>query len=322
MNIGLVIYPGCMTSGLFAFNELLSAANEVAATKVFNLIWVSTEKGLQHITVANSSLELVVEVHTLIIDKSLDALFIPGFWSDSALNVERKLNDYQELTQAIKKLPPEKPIFAYCTAVALLAESGRLKAKQATSTWWLAKLLHNKYPNIAWRFNQPHIDNQQTITAAGVNGYFQIAQTLIEKYCNQDIWRTLVSIFVIPRPVKTIQPFDNLNLMQINDPEIRKIYLWVMKTQARLISLDNLAKEMLTSKRTISRQVKKATGLPCIHFLRMIKLSQVGEQLIYTENSIATITHQLGYSDDAALRRSFKKESQYTPTEFRKIFKR
>jgi len=119
-----------------------------------------------------------------------------------------------------------------------------------------------------------------------------------------------------------VQPFSQINMMNLNDKLMAQIYLWVEKTPAVELSLQNLALGLNQSSRTLSRKVKAAAGLSCAQFMRLVKLSQVGERLTYSKQSIQVISDELGYSDDAALRRSFKKETGYTPGDFRQEFKR
>ena len=68
--------------------------------------------------------------------------------------------------------------------------------------------------------------------------------------------------------------------------------------------------------------MKKVTDLSLASFMRLIKLHQASESLIYTSKPINLISDALGFSDDAAFRRTFKKVSSYTPSEYRQAFQR
>jgi len=54
--------------------------------------------------------------------------------------------------------------------------------------------------------------------------------------------------------------------------------------------------------------------------MRLIKLHQASEYLIYGSQPINVISDLLGFSDDAAFRRTFKKVASYTPSEYRQTF--
>jgi len=322
MKIGLVAYPGCMASGLLAFAELISAANLRAGKTHFEIVWVGENKEALPITLGASATPLFIQIEETLGHESLDLLVLPGFWSGGSLKVESHLAKQEAIIQALGKLQSTQPVWTYCTGACLLAASGKLDGNQATSTWWLANYLRQTYPSVTWRFNQTSILNQQHATASGVNGYLLFAQSLIESHCGVDVWRDITDVMVIARPDKTAQPFNQISMMNLNDKLMGQIFIWVENTAAIDLSLQSLAQGLNQSSRTLSRKIKAASGLSGAQFMRLIKLAQVGERLSYGEQSINVISHELGYSDDAALRRSFKKETGYTPGEFRQAFGR
>ena len=322
MKIGLVAYPGCMASGLLAFAELISAANLRAGKTHFEIVWVGENKQALPITLGASATPLFIQIEETLGHESLDLLVLPGFWSGGSLKVESHLAKQEAIIQALGKLQSTQPVWTYCTGACLLAASGKLDGNQATSTWWLANYLRQTYPSVTWRFNQTSILNQQHATASGVNGYLLFAQSLIESHCGVDVWRDITDVMVIARPDKTAQPFNQISMMNLNDKLMGQIFIWVENTAAIDLSLQSLAQGLNQSSRTLSRKIKAASGLSGAQFMRLIKLAQVGERLSYGEQSINVISHELGYSDDAALRRSFKKETGYTPGEFRQAFGR
>ncbi len=322
MKIGLLVYSQCMASGLLAFSELLMAANKRAGKRIFELVWVGLDKGPIELTLGDPRTKVMIEVEEFLWHESLELILLPGFWSNNPAIVQKGFNRFQPLIAALKKIGAEQKIWSYCTSVGLMAETGRLNNQTATGTWWLADYLKQTYPEVSWRFNHTHIINQNDATACGVNGYLPFTQVLIEQHCGADTWRDITDTMVIARPEKTVQPFNRINIMMSKDKQLNRITVWVENTAASELSLNNLAKDLNASTRTISRHVKAASNLSCAQFMRLVKLRQVGEHLMYGQKTINSISDELGYSDDAALRRSFKKETGYTPIEFRQSFKR
>jgi transcriptional regulator GlxA family with amidase domain len=322
MKIGLAVFPGCVASGLFAFAELLEAANRRSGKNTFEVIWVGIDLEPVPITIGQQKAPLSLNPEMVMTDGSLDAVLLPGFWTDGELKTDKVLASKKTLLASLKQIPSATDIWSYCSSVCLLAETGRLENKEATSTWWLADYLQKKYSNVHWRFTQTCIVDAGISTASGVNGYLPIAQALITRVCGQDVMRDIVDLMVIPRPEKTNQPFQNINLMFFEDKLLRQIYVWVEKMPATELLISNLAKTLHLTERTVSRKVKAATTLSCAHFMRLIKMHQASEYLIYSSDSIQVISERLGFSDDAAFRRTFKSASSYTPSDYRQTFKR
>ena len=322
MNIGLLIYPGCVVSGLFAFAELLEVANKRAGKPLFTTQWVGVDGKDVAISTGVKSPVMTMKVEGTLSNTSLDALLIPGFWTNHPRHVERAIDSYQPLISALKKLPATTQVWGYCTAVCVMAASGRIDHQRATATWWLADFVQNNYPTVNWSFSQTYTCEGQNRTASGLNGYLPIAQALIDEQCGQDVLRDIIELMIIPKPEKSAQPFTQIKLMKLDDKLLRGIYIWVEKTPATELTISVLAKHLNQTERTLARKVKQATDLSLASFMRLIKLHQASEFLIYSRKPINLISDALGFSDDAAFRRTFKKVSTYTPSEYRQAFQR
>ncbi len=321
MKIGLVVYPGCVASGLFAFAEMLEMANRRASSRHFELCWVGVEMSAVPLKTGGLSGGSITP-DALITDKSLDAILLPGFWSTSQSGFLRALNSHEPLLAALKKLPPNTQIWSYCTGVCLVAQTGRLDGQRATSTWWLSRYIHNHYPKVNWQLSQTLNVTKRDVTASGLNGFLPIALHFIEQHCGQDVRTDIVDLMVIPKPFEGANPFQVIKLMELNDPLMRDIFLWAEKAPAKGLLILTLAEKLNLTERTLARKVKSASGLSTAQFLRLIKLNQASELLIHSDKDINTISEQLGFADDSGFRRMFKKVSQYTPGEYRQQFKR
>lgn len=322
MKIGLLIYPGCVTSGLFAFAELLEMANQRSGKRQFELVWVGVDLQAVPLQAGGQQAAVSLTPQATLLDDSLDAILLPGFWTRDQKQLQTQLDSHRELVNKLKHLPAQRQVWAYCTAVCLLAEAGRLNQQHATSTWWLADYLQQSYSKVLWNFSQTCIFTASDATASGVNGYLPMAQELISKHCGPEVLRDIVDLMVLPKPEKTLQPFKLIHLMKLEDKLMKKIFIWVEHTPATDLSVSALAKELHQTERTLARRVKAETQLSCAQFMRLIKMNQASEYLRYSAQPISAISDMLGFSDDASFRRTFKKVSTYTPGDYRQAFKR
>ena len=322
MKIGLLVYPGCVASGLFAFSEILEVANKRAGKTLFTTHWLGIDGKDVAITTGSKTPVTTMQVEDTLLNTHIDALLIPGFWTNHDHHVERAIKAYQPLISTLKNLPATTQVWGYCTAVCFMAASGRIDQQLATATWWLADFVQNNYPAVNWSFSQTYISEGQNRTASGLNGYLPIAQALIDEQCGQDVLRDIIELMIIPKPDKSTQPFTQIKLMKLDDKLLREIYVWVEKTPATDLTISVLALYLNQTERTLSRKVKQATDLSLASFMRLIKLHQASEFLIYSHRPINLISDALGFSDDAAFRRTFKKVSSYTPSAYRQAFQR
>ena len=322
MKIGLLAYSGCVASGLFAFAELLEVANKRSGKRYFETKWIGVDQEDVPISTGGKKPVTNIKVEGTLLDNELDAILIPGFWTNNQQHVEQTLSAYQHITDSLKQRSTNTEIWCYCTAVCMIAATGRLDGIPATATWWLSDYVQSRYPRVAWNFSQTSVFKKRFATASGVNGYLPIAQELIERICGKDVLRDIIDLMILPKPEASAQPFKQIKLMKLEDKLLRKIFVWVEQTPASELTISALAAELNQTERTLSRKVKAATQQSCASFMRLIKLHQASEYLIYSRKPVNIISDTLGFSDDAAFRRTFKKVSTFTPSEYRQEFQR
>lgn len=322
VKIGLLVYPGCVSSGLFAFAELMEVANKRSGTEVFDVSWIGVDLNDVPISTGGKNPVSFIKVSATILSDKLDAILIPGFWTNYQKHVEQTLKANQNLISGLEQLPTNTKLWSYCTGVCMHAESGRLDHKDATATWWISDYVENNYPKVNWSSTRTCLFQDNSATASGLNGYLPIAQAIIKKYCGNDAFKDIVELMILPKPETTAHPFKQIKLVKMEDKLLRSIFVWVEKTPASGLSLSALASKLNQTERTLARRVKSGTKLSCANFMRLIKLHQASEYLIYSQKTISVISDILGFSDDAAFRRSFKKASLFTPGEYRSRFQR
>lgn len=316
LKIGLLLFPGCMPAGLFAFADLLLAANRRAGKRHFETVWVALDKG--PVECAHGA---VLQPHATLARAGCDALLIPGIWAESAQQVAQVLEDNQPLVKAIARLDKRVALWSYCTGVCLAAQTGRLNGRSATVTWWLADAVQQNFPKVKWQFQHTGVFHRDTATASGVNGYLLIAKALIEQKVGAAAYRDITRLMVLPRPETAHPVFQSISPINQSDPLLRKLHLMVENMPAGATTVEQLARALATSPRTLARKVKTGTGNAVANHVRLIKLNQASEKLILTSDTVGQISDALGFSDESSLRRSFKHVTGYTPIEYRQKFK-
>lgn len=316
-RVGLLLYPQCMPAGLFAFADLLHAANRRSGKALLEPVFAAMQAGpveCAHGQVLHAGMGL----H----DAGLDALLVPGFWGESTSDVAAALAANAGLVKALGRLPKTTVLWSYCTGVCLAAAAGRLNGSGATVTWWLADAMRKHYPKVDWRNEQTCVSSTHCATASGVNGYLPIAQAFVEQRISREAYRDLTTLMVLPRPEPAHHVFQTMSIMDLPDPLLRKLHKIAERMPAEQATVSRLAQELHMTERTLARKVAAGTGLPIASYVRRIKLNQVSERLIHTSVPAATISAELGFSSDAGMRRMFKELTTLTPSQYRQAFGR
>lgn len=317
LRVGLLLYGECMPAGLFAFADLLHAANRRAGKRIFETVFLAAESGVVQCAhdqplVASGAVERT----------ECDAILVPGFWAESPQQIANALATHTPLIEALARRPKSVMMWTYCTGVCLLAATGRLDGQNATVTWWLADLVRARFKKITWQTEQTSIFNLLTATASGVSGYLPIAQSLIERRISSEAYRDLTKLMVLPRPESAHPVFQTMSSMEQGNGLLRKLHAIAEAMPACKVTVGLVASALNMTERTLARKVSAATGLSVANYLRRIKLNQVSERLIVTFAPASTISEELGFSSDSSMRRMFKDLTALTPAEYRLAFGR
>lgn len=317
LRIGLLLYPHCMPAGVLAFADLLHAANRRAGRVIFEPRYVSLQPAE---VVCGQGLSL--QVRHALDAQALDAVLVPGFWAESAAQIEAVLGANMALIQALAAFDRSKRLWGYCTGVCLLAASGKLNGQPATVTWWAADAMQRHYGRVRWQAERSCIVNARTATASGVSGYLPIAQALIAQHISAEALHDLVKLMVLPRPAQTHEAFQSMSLIEQGSPMLRRLHAQVGQLPAESITVTSLADALGMSARTLARKVVSETGVPIAEYARRVKLNQVSERLVLTSVPVSTISADLGFSSDSNMRRMFKVLTSMTPVEYRRKYSR
>lgn len=317
LRIGLLLFPRCMPAGLFAFDDLMHAANRRAARALFETRYVALNAGAVECAHGVS-----LQAADSLAGGDLDAILVPGFWAESTQHVDATVTANAALAAALATRASQCQLWSYCTGVCLLAASGRLNGRAATVTWWLAEAMAQRHKKVKWQSEHNCIVNERTATACGVNGYLPIAQALIEQHVSPEAFRDLIKLMVLPRPAQPHSAFQAMSLIEQSGKLLRQLHALVEQLPAEQLTVQRLAGRLGMSERTLARKVSSETGFTVAAYARCIKLNQASERLILTSSPVSTISAELGFSSDSNMRRMFKELTALTPLEYRQKFGR
>jgi transcriptional regulator GlxA family with amidase domain len=313
-KIGLLVYPGCMPAGLFAASDLFRAINRRMGKEVFSPIWLGV--GTDRVCIgAGPVLEMERTLH-----EPCDAYLLPGFWAESADDLDGMLDRQAVLLDWLRQLPKQTILWSYCMGVALAAEAGRIDQCDATATWWLEQSFRRRFTAVRWDFQQSVIEDRKIITAAGANGYWALLSKLLMTRIPAEIIRDVEQAMLVPRSNSGHPAFRPVELMAQSEPQLQRLIAYAQKVPATNLSLSAAADFLAMSSRTLSRKIDQHTQTSAGEWLRLIKLRQVANALLSSTATVKTICAELGFTDETHLMRSFKKVTGMTTSQYRQQY--
>ncbi len=314
LDLGLLLFDGCLPSGLFAAADMARAANLRAGRELFRLTWASLD-GAPVDSVEGGPRLLP---SCAFAEATCDAWLVPGLWAVSEVGLTQAIDALAPLVRALKGLPASMPMWSYCTGVALLARAGRLDGRAATATWWLRSALTRNHGRVNWRFDELLIEDRGVHTAAGPSGYLPLMTSALGDRLSADALRDIEDVLMLPRPREWMPVFRPVELMAVEDERLRRALIFAQRSAAQGLTLDVASAHLGMSPRSFARHVQACTGLAAGDWLRRVKLRQVGEALSAANEPVKAIADRLGFGSEASLHRSFHRTVGCTPAQFRR----
>lgn len=105
------------------------------------------------------------------------------------------------------------------------------------------------------------------------------------------------------------------------DKRICEIMEYFNHNYNKNVSLNDLASRLFLSSAYLSKYIKQQLGMNFIDLLNKTRLDHASEALVNSEDSIAQIALDVGFTNLASFNRSFKEKYGRTPSNYRKLFK-
>ena len=313
-RIAALIHSNALASSVTLPMELSMAAGQ-AAGQVFDadnhVSLVSPDGG--KITTSGG---LTVETKAIDSVGTLDLLVISAIWRDP----RRVLTKHHSLVPFIRRTAESgAAIAAVGTGSFLLAETGLLRRKAATTHWFWFDEFAKRYPEIDLRRDQLIVQSNNLYCAGSVNSISDLLVYLMGGFYNPEVARRIENQFSpeIRQRFRTTQLGSHM-LQEHYDEIVMDLQLYMREKLRAPVSTIDFAGRYGLSERTLSRRFQRATGTTPWQFLLTLRMSEAATLLRTTNLSVTQVAAEVGITDSAHFARQFKKTNQLTPTQYRK----
>jgi transcriptional regulator GlxA family with amidase domain len=191
-------------------------------------------------------------------------------------------------------------IAASCIGTFLLAETGLLSGRESTTTWWLGPLFRQRYPDVRLDESRMLVHSGEIITTGAAMGHLDLAlwlirtaspelATLVARYMLADI-RSSQAQYIIP------------NHLAHADPLIERFERWSRDHLNIGFSLQDAAKALATSARTLQRRSEAVLGKSPLAYFQDLRVEHAQDLLHGSGLDLNAIAALVGYVDGATLR--------------------
>jgi AraC family transcriptional activator FtrA len=248
--------------------------------------------------------------------RAADLIVVPG-WRD--------LDDTPApaVTQALRDAVARGArVASICSGAFLLAHSGLLDGRRATTHWRHTERLARLFPKITVEPDVLYVDEGQVITSAGSAAGIDMLLHLVRKDYGPHIANSFARRMVVPphrdggQSQFVVQPLA----VRTND-RIAGVADWMAGNLSEAITIEALADRAAMSVRTFTRRFRAATGTAPIEWLVRLRVRRAQDLLETTDRPIDAIAHEAGFGAPETLRHHFRKVVGISPSAWRNSFR-
>ncbi|CAH0193922.1 DJ-1/PfpI family protein [Chryseobacterium sp. Bi04] len=307
--IVIVAMPDALTLDITGPADVFTMANDQNNDINYEVHIVSPTNELEVIT--RSGVKILTRSILFNTKLKIDTLLIAGFPS------HKKWKSYPILVEWIKKHATKiRRIGSICVGAFVLAETGLLNNKQATTHWKNSQELQDLYKEINVLSDPIFVKDQNIYTSAGASAGIDLALALVEEDQGLDaalrISRYLV--LYLRRPGNQSQ-FSNLLSQQLSSKKpIQNLQLWIAKHLQEKLNVERLSSHLNMSPRNFARVFLSETGFTPAKYIEKLRIESCMRLLQETDLSLKEIAENCGFSNSNIMGKAFLRHFNITPS--------
>ena len=215
-------------------------------------------------------------------------------------------------------------LLSICSGVFVLAATGLLNGRKATTHWRYIEALKTRYPAIDVVEDVLYQDEGDILTSAGSAAGIDLCLHVVRRDYGMEAANRVARRLVIP-PHRDSSQTQQLSrpVAQLRESQrLGQMFDFLHQHLALAHTVDSLARRVGMSQRTFLRRFQDATGTTPTRWLLNERLLRAKDYLENSKLSIDSIAEQTGFGQAATLRHHFRQHYALSPARYRKQFAR
>lgn len=256
--------------------------------------------------------------------KDADIIIIPGFNHRSGREVSNFVANMPDGYLGWLKARHEEGavLCGICSGTFVLAETGLLDGRVATTSWWLTKPFRRRYPAVTLQPRHVVTEDGNLVCGGSASSWMHVCLHLVHRYMNGAVADACGRIMLVETRSASQAPYLNAaHLTATRDDAIERVIDYMREHLEQDLSIAALADMVAMSERTFVRRFREVAGMPPGHYLQKMRVDTAKRLLEQTDLPLEQIVSRVGYSDISSFRRLFRKEVAVSPRQFRERFR-
>lgn len=209
-------------------------------------------------------------------------------------------------------------IASICTGAFLLASTGLLDKRKATTHWKMASVFKTQFPEVELRVENMLTHDGTFFCSGGAYAFQDLCLYLVDHFFGRGLAQACSELLMIDLNTRSQLTFSGLQALKVhNDKRILMVQNWLEDKLGENLSIEEVAKHFSMSSRNLVRRFKSATNEVPSNYIQKLRVEKAKSLLQSKHETIESIAYQVGYQDIQYFRQLFKKTSGMTPSQFR-----
>ena len=308
-EIGLLIYPDCQLAAIYGLTDLFRIAGDWSGDQPRHLRvshWQASDTGVVCIWDSHPGaphrLGHVIAPPSIIMPERMAPAPEAALWLRA-----------QHAAGAT--------LCSVCAGAFLLAETGLIDGRRATTHWAFAQQLARRFPKVHLAEQHMVLDEGDIITAGGILAWADLGLTLVQRLLGPATMLATARFLLISPPRQSQRAFAQfIPRFDHGDDAIRQSQHYIHAHAATLTGVADLQATAGMTGRTFLRRFSAATGLRPVEYIQQVRIAKAREALEQTQTPVDRIAWDVGYGDPAAFRKLFHKLTGLPPAAYRQQF--
>jgi transcriptional regulator GlxA family with amidase domain len=252
-----------------------------------------------------------------------EIIIIPELWLAPSDDVRERYAEAKEwIRQSYRK---GSTIYSACSGSVLLAATGLLDGREATSHWGYQDLFRRSFPAV--RFHpEPNLViadvRGRIVTAGGTTSWHDLALHIIARHCSPGEALRIAKVYLLKWHSEGQLPFASLVRRQPHaDHVVRNAEDWLAGHYREPHAVASAVEACGIPERSLKRRFKIATGTTLMSHMQNLRIEEAKRLLESERVPVDEISAVVGYDNPAFFRRLFKRSTGLTPGAYRRMFR-
>ena len=211
-------------------------------------------------------------------------------------------------------------LLSFCSGVFVLAATGLLDGRRATTHWRYAAVLAARHPRIRVEPDVLYVDEGTLLTSAGSAAALDLSLHVIRRDYGPQVANQVARRAVVPAHRDGGQAQFIPSPLPEHGESLGTLLEWMRRHLDRALPLAELAARARTSERTLLRRFEAATGRTPRQWLIEERLARARDLLEGSRLNIEQIADRCGYGHADSLRHHFRRALGLSPMRYRERF--